>query len=37
MKSLGSLIHSWIVNENDYSPDQPLSNKIDWTRAILSS
>ncbi|WP_454784669.1 acyl-CoA desaturase [Legionella sp. WA2024007413] len=34
MKSLGSLIHSWIVSENHYNPDEPLSNKIDWTRAI---
>ena len=33
MKSWGSLIHSWIVSENNYNSDEPLSNKIDWIRA----
>lgn len=34
MKSLGYLINRWIVSKNNYNPDEPFSNKIDWIRAL---
>ena len=34
MRSLGILIRSWIITENNYNPDATESDAIDWARAI---
>ena len=34
MGSLGRLIRSWIINENNYNPHVSLNDDIDWLRAM---
>ena len=34
MKSLGKLLHSWVINENNYNPDVLENDAIDWARAL---
>lgn len=34
MKSLGELLSRWIINENNYNPDDLENDAIDWARAI---
>jgi stearoyl-CoA desaturase (Delta-9 desaturase) len=34
MKSLGKLLHRWIINENNYNPEALENDTIDWARAL---